>query len=325
MRAAVALSLVCLAVAPEALAGALSRVRSHVRNAGAGGDQSDRNVDQKRGAGTLARVRRETRAERPRRDAGHGGHHRSWRRRARRPLCDGPAFGFLLFDQYSAYCPPTPVRTYVYPPAPAVAAPAYAEPALPSAAAPLFQQFAAYPYAGECGGFLFTASPGLGKRWSGQVQFELGSDFDGLDRDGVSFLLEGTAGFGVDFDWNTYTEELADGGHDELHIGELNLLYRVVETDRALVRVGVGAAWLGDRYDTNAGVNFTLQADLAPREPIVLSGQLDLGTLGDAQHLHAAGTVGVMLNRCEVFGGYDYRRIGGVEIQGPMVGVRVWF
>jgi hypothetical protein len=172
---------------------------------------------------------------------------------------------------------------------------------------------------------MLVGPPGEGQSWSGRVGVEHGSDFADIDRTGFSFLLESESGLGIDFDWDSYAEDLAGGGHDELHVGEVDLLYRFVENEQLLFRAGLGVAWLGDAYDTNAGINFTLKADFAPCDPFVLSGELDLGTLGDAEHLHAAGTVGMMIHRCEVYGGYDYRRIGDVEIQGPMIGLRVWF
>lgn len=159
----------------------------------------------------------------------------------------------------------------------------------------------------------------------GQLQLEGGSDFDAIDRTGLGLLVESAGGLGLEFGWDAYTEDLPSGGHDELHIGELGVLYRVAETDRALVRVGLGTAWMGDRYDTDFGLNLSVRADYAPSDPFILSGELDLGRLGDAEHLHAAGTVGVTLDRCELYGGYDYRRIGDVEISGPMVGLRLWF
>ena len=76
---------------------------------------------------------------------------------------------------------------------------------------------------------------------------------------------------------------------------------------------------------TSPASNFTLRGDFAPCRPVVLSGEIDLGRLGDAEHLHLAGTAGVMLDRFEVYGGYDYRRIGDVELQGPMIGLRLWW
>jgi len=187
----------------------------------------------------------------------------------------------------------------------------------------LGQAFASYPYASSATGCLLPAR--AGKPWLGQLQIELGDGSDQVERTGVAFLLEGKHGFGVDFNWDSLTEELAAGEHDELHIGKLNFMYRLIESDRALVRAGIGVQWMGDRFDADTGVNFSIQADLFPRRPYVVSGEVDFGTIGDAETLHAAGTAGLMLGRAELYGGYDYRRIGDVEIKGPMIGLRLWY
>ena len=322
MRASTALLLlVCLLVTPQASAGKLSRARAAVR---AEPSTRERDDDEERETKKLARARREVREHRSH-DEGRrrgGSFHRPPRRSH-----GGGSFGFFSFSHCEPCCPPPVVETHVvYPTTPVVVPPTYtAAPIQPTVAESFARQFAPYPYACGCDGFMVCESPELGQGWSGRVEFEMGSDFDDVDRTGLGFLLEGTSGLGVDFDWNTYSEEIPGGGHDELHVGDCNVLYRIAESDRALVRAGLGAAWFGDRYDTDFGINFTLKANLAPSDPIVLSGELDLGTLGDAQHVHAAGTIGVMLDRCEIYGGYDYRRIGDVEIEGPMMGVRVWF
>ncbi|QDU53848.1 hypothetical protein [Aeoliella mucimassa] len=185
--------------------------------------------------------------------------------------------------------------------------------------------FTRYPYELPGAGFMANTTADIGSNWFGRAQMEMGSDFDGLDRIGFGLLVEHSSGLGIDFDWDSYSEDLPGGGHDELHLGEFDLLYRVAESERSLVRLGLGTVWLGDSYDTDYGINFTLKADFAPVDPIVLSGELDLGTIGDAEHLHAAGTVGAMIGRCELYGGYDYQRIGDVELAGPLLGLRVWF
>lgn len=322
MRATVAICLLLsLLLPPTAIGGTLSRARTTIRSKSADRAKGDDREDDSDDAGKLKKVRREVRSKRPsqRGTRSRGGsYHRPLRRSH-----GGGAIGFFAFDRCEPCCPPpVVVETYAYEPLPVLVAPACVEPLVAESFA---RQFAPYPYANDCQGLMATCSPGFGKGWSGRVQFELGSDFDGLDRSGAGFLLEGAGGLGIDFDWDSCTEDLPGGGHDELHIGEFDLLYRVAESDHALVRVGLGTVWLGDRYDTDFGVNFTLKADFAPADPLILSGELDLGTLGDAQHLHAAGTVGVMLNRCELYGGYDYRRIGDVEIEGPVIGLRIWF
>jgi hypothetical protein len=314
-------TIVCLLLATNLLmtntsAGSLSRAREQVREDSSSHEQEESGSD----SGTLDDARGEVRrdSEHHHDSDHHGGHHHDHHSHS------GLSLGFFSFGGCDPYYPP-PVYLESAPPVYVGAPqPIYDPPIYPSAATSLVSSFPEYPYADGLGGAMVTDGSSFGKEWSGQVQFEFGSG-DDVDRSGGAFLLEGVHGFGIDVDWDSYREDLPGGGQDELHIGEFNLLYRIAESEHSLIRVGVGVAWLGDRFDTDYGVNFSIKADYMPRRPLVFSGELDLGTIGDAETLHAAGTVGVMLQRCELYGGYDYRRIGDVELVGPMMGLRVWF
>ncbi|TWT66328.1 hypothetical protein Pla123a_47220 [Posidoniimonas polymericola] len=205
-------------------------------------------------------------------------------------------------------------------PAPAAWAPAPQQPITPE----LRRTFARFPHAGDQG-FADLQPVGFAKPWLGAVRFEIGSDLDGLSRSGLGVQLEGSLGWALDFKYDTYRESLPGGGYDELRIADVNAMYRVVETERSLIRVGMGVNFLGDAVETDTGVNFTIKADFAPWRPVVVSTELDMGTVGHAETLHGAATVGVMTDRLELFGGYDYRRVGEAELQGPMLGLRIWF
>ncbi len=52
---------------------------------------------------------------------------------------------------------------------------------------------------------------------------------------------------------------------------------------------------------------------------------MDLGSLGDALFFHFRSTAGVMIGPAELFTGYDYQRIGNVNLQGLTVGLSLWF
>lgn len=182
--------------------------------------------------------------------------------------------------------------------------------------------FLSFPY--ECG-HLGVMSYGVQKNWAGSALFEYGSSFDGLDRRGFGLLLEHSSRLGIDFKWDSYIEDLGGGWTDELHLTDINVLCRVAESERYLIRAGLGANILGDAFGTDGGFNATAKVDLFPAQPLVLSGELDLGTIGDAELFHVSGKAGLMLDRFEIFGGYDYRTIGGVPLKGAMIGLQVWF
>jgi hypothetical protein len=88
---------------------------------------------------------------------------------------------------------------------------------------------------------------------------------------------------------------------------------------------GLGCRLLTDDRDTRAGVNFVYGGDWFPARPLVVSASCDLGNLDAAFVVRARATVGAAWRRWEVFGGYDFLRIGSVNLQGPMLGLRVWF
>ena len=159
--------------------------------------------------------------------------------------------------------------------------------------------------------------------WTGRVHAEFGGASADVTRTGLGFAAESGGGLGIDFDWDSYQERLPDGEHDELHLGQVNVTYRVFESEGAAVRAGLGVGWLGDRFGAEAGVNFTLQAEVMPTPDWTATVDLDLGTLGDAQTQGVAGSIARRFGPCEIYGGYNYRRIGSVELHGPTVGARL--
>ena len=316
-------------------AGKLSSARGAARSSEPS-SKPEKAESQDNNSGKLSRARNEVRQGRPQNDHGpdRGRDRNRWGRRGSQGGNHhnhrDSWFHFSWFDS-DPYCAPPVVEQRIYHTYPneqtytVPAAPRCADPVQSSLAASFPNRFTPYPYAEGCDGRLFTTSNVCGHQWLGRVQYEYGSDSDDLDRNGIGFLLEHAGGFGIDFDWDSYTETLPGGGHDELHIGEFDFLYRVAQSDHLLMRAGVGVSWLGDSIGSEAGVNFTIKADYMPSRPFVFSGELDFGTLGDAENFHAAGSVGAMLGRAEIYGGYDYRRIGDVEIEGPQIGIRFWF
>jgi hypothetical protein len=82
---------------------------------------------------------------------------------------------------------------------------------------------------------------------------------------------------------------------------------------------------MSDPAQTRWGFNFTYGADFFPVRPLVLSTALDVGDLGWAAVVHGRGTVGLIHRGGEVFAGYDFLRIGSVNLQGPVLGLRFWF
>lgn len=163
------------------------------------------------------------------------------------------------------------------------------------------------------------------KTWWGTVSLEGGSNFDDLHRFGLRAHLDSTSRLGIITGWNFYREKLACGCTDDLSIGDANLTYRLFQSHLFQMHTGLGLRWLSDRHDTDFGVNVYVGADVFPVRPLVISTSLDFGTLGDANVFHFRATAGLVHKHWEIFSGYDYLSIGDVDLQGPLLGLRVWF
>jgi hypothetical protein len=189
------------------------------------------------------------------------------------------------------------------------------------------EQFLPYPHAYSEDGYMITGSwiDMPVQNWSARVAGEWGYDFNDMPRSGITAMLDSSGGWGLDAAWHTYFESLPLGGTDEVDIGDVNVLWRVLSAPQAQCHLGVGMNWFDDDAHAEFGANFTLRADYFPRAPWVLSGEIDWGTLGETGMFHGAASVGVMIHRFELFGGYDYRQIGSTELEGPLVGLRLWF
>ena len=158
-----------------------------------------------------------------------------------------------------------------------------------------------------------------------QVRFEIdyATDEVDLDRAGFGLLVNATGGLGIDTGARLFRERGADF-RDHMWIGDFNVVYEIFPTEFLRTRAGIGVNWLSDQYGGESGLNLTLGADLFAG-PVVFSGEVDLGTLGDSDLSHSRATVGLRAEYTEWFAGYDHLNIGGVEISGFVAGVRVRF
>ena len=196
-------------------------------------------------------------------------------------------------------------------------------------------RFAPFPYADPAAPVLFPDRPRDGgptfhdrpdaRWWSGRASAEVGSDFDGLGRVGLRLFLDTDTRLGLKTDWDWYTEKLPCGCRDQLWIGDVTATFRFVQSESLLMHTGLGARFLVDGGRDRAGVNFLYGFDAFPAEPVHLFGSFEAGTLGSAGVYRVRAGAGVTWTFAELFAGYDFVRIGGVNLQGPMVGLRVWF
>lgn len=161
--------------------------------------------------------------------------------------------------------------------------------------------------------------------WGGHFRAEYADDFDDLSRIGGRLIVEHTLRVGFDAEWNYWQENLGGGGHDWLHTGDANLVYRFAQNEHIAMRSGVGVCWLDDQQETNYGFNFTYGLDFFPCKPWILSADIDWGTLGGRSLFHGRATAGVIVGHAEVYVGYDYYDVGDVALNGLVAGVGFWF
>jgi hypothetical protein len=163
------------------------------------------------------------------------------------------------------------------------------------------------------------------KSWSTRATVEAGDNFSGLTRVGGRFALDTEWRVGVTSAWDFYRERQPCGCIDETVIGDLNLTVRFAQASWIQMYTGLGARGMFDANRTRAGVNFQYGADFFLADPVVVSTLFEMGNLREAFVTRLRATVGIQMQHAELFAGYDWLRIGGADLQGPMVGLRLWF
>ena len=186
------------------------------------------------------------------------------------------------------------------------------------------RSFARYPYA-DASGYMLLGQPEGSRQWSAQFSADYATTFDDLSRVGGHLLVDSAWRWGVDTEMGYFQENLPHNGHDNLWLGDCNLVFRFAQNENMLWRTGVGLNWLDDSRHTDFGFNFTYGFDWFPRKPWVVSAAIDWGNLGYSGLFHFRGTVGVLVNRIEAYTGYEYYDFDHVQTNALIGGVRLWF
>ena len=160
--------------------------------------------------------------------------------------------------------------------------------------------------------------------WRKRLEVLYGNDLEDVNAFGLGLLLQQPTGIGFDTNLRLFREDYL-GQRDHLWLGDANLTFELINESIFQARAGIGLGWLTDAYGGNAGLNLTLGADLFLTDSVVMSGEVDFGSVGDADLLHARATVGYVIDHVELFAGYDHYDIGGVEINSLMSGIRFRF
>lgn len=187
-------------------------------------------------------------------------------------------------------------------------------------------RFADYPYQDDLTGYMYLpAGRSESKSRSLRVRSEYADDFAGQQRIGGQVLCESASRFGFDTTTDYRVEDLGRGTYDELWMGDANLVFRFAQSEWLTMRTGLGLNWLSDDCGNDYGFNFTYAGDWFPVKPWIVSSELDAGTLGDAWLLHLRSTAGFNFRHAELFLGYDWTRVGNVDLGGWVSGIRLWY
>lgn len=181
------------------------------------------------------------------------------------------------------------------------------------------------PYEKNKEGYLrMTAPSDVSRDWAGRLSFDTGVNFDDLYSLNGRLQLEHQNRWGLDASWSTLNERVP-GGRDHMTLGDANVVFRFAQRDSAQFYTGIGLNWLADTGDFDAGFNFTYGADWFPTDPIVVSSSIDLGNLGGATLFRSRTTIGAMIDRFEIYSGFDYLNVEGVDIPTGIAGLRLWY
>jgi hypothetical protein len=202
-------------------------------------------------------------------------------------------------------------------------------------------RFAAYPYADGFDGWIVDlaadgeegppAPPSNAPLAPVSFRFSLDYAYDWgeVQRPAIALALDTSSGFGLRADYTSYVEPLPRGALDYLGIGTLDATLRVVDAPRVALYLGLGWRYLADGDALRNGFNCLLAIDAFPVEPLVVSAIAEGGNLGAAGFLHGRLALGALIQRLEIFAGYDATIIAGAEgdpivFHGPVAGIRGW-
>ncbi len=160
---------------------------------------------------------------------------------------------------------------------------------------------------------------------SGRLQLfsDMGKDSEGLLRTTLGLWLGSNGWFGFDTRWTYWAEFLDDGTTDGLWMGDVNLHLQLINLPALQWSAGAGPRLLADADGKSAGANLTTKIELYPVMPLALRVEGDTGNLGSAWVWEVRSSAGVMLNRFEVYGGYDLLRVADIRFDSWVVGLRV--
>ena len=172
--------------------------------------------------------------------------------------------------------------------------------------------FIKYPFARAHSGSM-VMNPQLGDKVESshlRMRLDYADNFLAQQKISSYFIFESRNRLGVDASFDYLRESVAVGQHEQLWIGDVNVVWRFAQMENAQMRVGLGMNWQRTSAGAEQGINFTYGGDFYLSEPQVISADLDWGRLGSAGLFRIRTTYGRQIGRAKVYVGYEYLSIG---------------
>jgi len=163
------------------------------------------------------------------------------------------------------------------------------------------------------------------RRISFRFDSEYGTDTAQLSRIGSHLMMSSSQGLGIDTEFSYFIEKQTDAPDDNLWLGDINVIYRFIESENIQWRWGLGMNWLTSQGITKTGFNFTMSADLYLGKPWIVSTGFDVGTIGETDLFQFRITAGINIRHVEAYTGYQYYDIGTSQMNFLIAGARVWW
>jgi hypothetical protein len=157
-------------------------------------------------------------------------------------------------------------------------------------------------------------------RW--QLFADVGQDTDGLRRGTLGLSVDTNRLWGLDTRWTYWVEQLPSQQVDALWLGDANLRLLPLTLPNVQLAIGLGMRMLsggGNQVGTNGGVNL----ELYPVRPLVMRVEADVGNLGPAMFWESQGTLGVVLDRYELYAGAAHFQVQDIEFDSAFAGLRI--
>lgn len=163
----------------------------------------------------------------------------------------------------------------------------------------------------------------LGRGSALRVWAEGGGQDLSLLRGGAGFLWSGYHRLELQGEFRGYRERTGSTV-DTLYLGSAGVNYVFAQGPSVQVRSGVGVRWMPDTTGTFVGAYFSYGADFYPVRPLILSVSGDIGGINGAGVGQLRGTLGIIVDQLELYGGYEAFWMGDVDLGMAIGGIRMW-